>query len=257
MPSNNIQIIQVESVPEIKPGDNLPLILSRSIQKGGIALDNNDIVVVAQKIVSKAEKRVVNLKKVKPTEFSKTVGKEVAKDPRLVEVILSETKKIIRMDMRKEGHGRLIVETRDGLILANAGVDTSNVSGGDSVTLLPLDSDKSADKIKNSVLKKLGKKVAVIITDTVGRPWREGLVDIAIGCSGIAPLDDKRGQKDKRGFLLNATVMATADQVASAAGLLMDKNSQTPVIIVKGVNYKKGNKGSAPLIRDSKNDLFR
>ena len=257
MTAKNIQLIQVKSFPEIKPGDNLPLLICKAIKEDSVNLDNNDIVVVAQKIVSKAEKRIVNLKNVKPTAFARSVAKEVAKDPRLVEVILAETKKIIRMDMRIKGHGRLIVETRDGLILANAGVDTSNVSGGDSVTLLPLDSDKSADKIRNNISKKLGKKVAVIITDTVGRPWREGLVDIAIGCSGITPLDDKRGQKDKRGFLLNATVMATGDQIASAAGLLMDKNSQTPLIIAKGIKYKKGNKGSKSLIRESKNDLFR
>lgn len=257
MPVKNVQLIPVSTFPEIKPGDNLPLIISNSIKNEDFELSDNDIVVVAQKIVSKAENRIVDLKKVKPTDFSRSVAKEVAKDPELVEVILAETKKIIRMDMRKEGHGRLIVETRDGLILANAGVDTSNVSGGNSVTLLPLDSDKSADKIRAAILKKLGKKVAVIITDTVGRPWREGLVDIAIGCSGIAPLDDKRGEKDSRGFLLNATVMSTGDQVASAAGLLMDKNSQTPLIIVKGIKFKKSNKGSKSLIRDSKNDLFR
>lgn len=257
MPVKNVQLIPVSTFPEIKPGDNLPLIISNSIKNEDFELSDNDIVVVAQKIVSKAENRIVDLKKVKPTDFSRSVAKEVAKDPELVEIILAETKKIIRMDMRKEGHGRLIVETRDGLILANAGVDTSNVSGGNSVTLLPLDSDKSADKIRAAILKKLGKKVAVIITDTVGRPWREGLVDIAIGCSGIAPLDDKRGEKDSRGFLLNATVMSTGDQVASAAGLLMDKNSQTPLIIVKGIKFKKSNKGSKSLIRDSKNDLFR
>ena len=257
MPSNTVQLIPVNSVPEISPGDNLSGIISRVIKKEGIEINNNDIIVVAQKIVSKAENRIVNLKKVKPTEFARSVAKEVAKDPRLVEVILSETKKIIRMDMRKEGHGRLIVETRDGLILANAGVDTSNVAGGGSVTLLPVDSDKSADKIKNSILKNLKRKVAVIITDTVGRPWREGLIDIAIGCAGIKPLDDKRGLKDSRGFLLNATVMATADQVASAAGLLMDKNSQTPLIIIRGLRFKTGNKGSKSLIRESKNDLFR
>lgn len=257
MPVKNVQLIPVSTFPEIKPGDNLPLLISNSIKNEDFELSDNDIVVVAQKIVSKAENRIVDLKKVKPTDFSRSVAKEVAKDPELVEIILAETKKIIRMDMRKEGHGRLIVETRDGLILANAGVDTSNVSGGNSVTLLPLDSDKSADKIRAAISKKLGKKVAVIITDTVGRPWREGLVDIAIGCSGIAPLDDKRGEKDSRGFLLNATVMATGDQVASAAGLLMDKNSQTPLIIVKGIKFKKSNKGSKSLIRDSKNDLFR
>ena len=161
------------------------------------------------------------------------------------------------MDLRKKDKGRLIVENRDGLILANAGVDTSNVSGGSLVTLLPLDSDKTAGKIKNHIERKTGKKVAVIITDTVGRPWRDGLVDIAIGCAGIKALDDKRGVRDSRGFVLNATVMATADQVAAAAGLLMDKNSQTPLIIVRGLKYLRSGKGSKSLIRNPKEDLFR
>lgn len=257
MTSDTVQLIPVKQFPEIEPGDKLAGIICDVLGKQQIHIDDNDIVVVAQKIVSKAENRIVSLKKIRPTQFSRSVAREVAKDPRLVEVILSETKKIIRMDMRKKGHGRLIVETKEGLILANAGVDTSNVSGGDSVTLLPVDSDKSANKIRNMLARKLGAKPAVIITDTVGRPWREGLVDIAIGCAGIKALNDKRGTRDRRGFLLNATVMATADQIASAAGLLMDKNSQTPLIVIKGLCYKKGSRGSKELIRDSKNDLFR
>ncbi|MGI9554199.1 MAG: coenzyme F420-0:L-glutamate ligase [Thermodesulfobacteriota bacterium] len=259
MPSktNKINIIAVNNFPQIKPGDNLPRIIVDSILNDNIEINNNDIILVAQKIVSKAENRIVNLSKVKPTAFSKTVAKEVSKDPRLVEVILSETNKIIRMDLRKKDKGRLIVENRDGLILANAGVDTSNVSGGNFVTLLPLDSDKSAARIKNRIEKKTGKKVAVIITDTVGRPWRDGLVDIAIGCAGISALDDKRGTHDSRGFKLNATVMATADQASAAAGLLMEKNSQTPLVIVRGLQYKRSSRGSKPLIRNPKEDLFR
>ena len=259
MPSetNSINILPVNNFPQIKPGDNLSKITVDSILNDNIEINNNDIIVVAQKIVSKAENRIVDLRKVKPSGFSKTVAKEVSKDPRLVEVILSETRKIIRMDLRKKDKGRLIVENRNGLILANAGVDTSNVSGGDFVTLLPLDSDKSARRIKNHIERKLGRAVAVIITDTTGRPWRDGLVDIAVGCAGIKPLDNKRGTQDLSGFILNATVMATADQVAAAAGLMMDKNSQTPLIIVRGLKYKKSGKGSKSLIRNPKEDLFR
>jgi len=259
MPSkiNSINILAVTGFPQIKPGDNLSKIILNSILKGNTDIRNNDIILVAQKIISKAENRIVDLRKIKPSEFSKVVGEEVSKDPRLVEVILSESRKIIRMDLRKKDKGRLIVENKDGLILANAGVDTSNVSGGSFVTLLPLDSDKSARKIKNHIEKNTGKKVAVIITDTVGRPWRDGLVDIAIGCAGIKPLDDKRGIRDSRGFMLNATVMATADQVAAAAGLMMDKNSQTPLVIVRGLKYRRSSSGSRSLIRNPREDLFR
>ena len=252
-----IKITAVTNFPQIKPGNNISKLIADSISNNDSEIKDGDIILVAQKIVSKAEGRIVDLKKIKPTEFSKTVAKEVSKDPRLVEVILSETRKIIRMDLRKKDKGRLIVENRDGLILANAGVDTSNVSGGDFVTLLPLDSDKTAGKIKKYIKTRLGKNVAVIITDTVGRPWRDGLVDIAIGCAGIKALDDKRGTRDSRGFTLNATVMATADQVAAAAGLLMDKNSQTPVVIVSGLKYKTSSRGSKSLIRNPKEDLFR
>jgi len=255
--TDSINIVAVNNFPEIIAGDNLPGIIVNSILDDNINIDNDDIVLVAQKVVSKAENRIVDLINIQPSEFSKTVGKEVAKDPKLVEVILSETQKIIRMDLRKKNKGRLIVETRNGLILANAGVDTSNVSGGNCVTLLPLDPDSSARKIKDHIKRKIQKRVAVIITDTVGRPWRDGLVDIAIGCAGIKVLDDQRGVKDSGGFTLNATVMATADQVAAAAGILMGKNSKTPLIIVKGLKYKKNNKGSKALIRNPREDLFR
>ena len=254
---SSIEITAVKNFPQIKPGDNLSKIILDSILNDNIEINNKDILLIAQKIVSKAENRIVDLRKVKPSGFSRTVAKEVSKDPRLVEVILSETRKIIRMDLRKKDKGRLIVENRSGLILANAGVDTSNVSGGNFVTLLPLDPDKTAKKIKNYIERKLDKKVAVIITDTVGRPWRDGLVDIAIGCAGIKALDDKRGIPDTRGFTLNATVMATVDQLAAAAGLMMEKNSQTPLIIVSGLKFKTSTKGSKSLIRNPEEDLFR
>lgn len=252
-----LQIIPVYGIPEIKPKDNLGQIIASAIKNESLDIKSRDIIVIAQKIVSKAENRIVDLKKVKPSNFAEKLSEEISKDPRLLEVILSETTKIIKMDERVSGKGRLIVETIGGLILANAGVDASNVSGGDRVTLLPLDSDNSAKLIRKQIKLITKKNVAIIISDTVGRPWRNGLLDIAIGCSGINPLRDQRGELDSKGLQLVATEMATADQVACAAGLLMEKAEGIPVVIVRGCNYLSGNKGSSDLIRDPKEDLFR
>ena len=256
-PTQTISIIPINGIPEIKPHDDLVAIIHRAITDSGLIIEQGDILVVAQKIISKAENRIVNLDKVEPSPYAHTLSKEVSKDPRLIEVILSETSKIIKMDQRKPEKGRLIVETRGGVISANAGVDASNVSGGDMVTLLPIDSDKSADILVNGFKEKLGINVAVIITDTVGRPWRDGLVDIAIGCSGIKALKDYRGETDSKGFELNATVMAIADEIASAAGLLMEKADSVPVVIVKGYQYQTGGSGAKELIRNPEDDLFR
>ncbi|MEM7009056.1 MAG: coenzyme F420-0:L-glutamate ligase, partial [Thermodesulfobacteriota bacterium] len=203
------------------------------------------------------ENRIVDLSTVEPSPYAHTLSKELTKDPRLIEVILSETTKIIKMDQRKPEKGRLIVETRGGIITANAGVDASNVSGGDMVTLLPIDSDESADKLAHGLKEKCGINLAVIITDTVGRPWRDGLVDIAIGCSGIKALKDYRGETDSKGFELNATVMAVADEIASAAGLLMEKAESVPLIIVRGYDYDPKSIGAKELIRNAEDDLFR
>lgn len=252
-----ISLIPVEGIPRIKPGDDLPRIILDRISENDIEPADGDIIVVAQKIVSKAENRIVNLGEVTPSPFAEKLSKEISKDARLVEVILSQTTKIIKMDQRVEDKGRLIVETIGGVIAANAGVDMSNVSGGNSVTLLPLDSDRSADGIRDKIVSGTGKQVAVIVSDTVGRPWREGLVDIAIGCSGIRALRNQRGEADINGMKLTATEMATADQVASAAGLLMEKASSVPVVIVRGFSYDTNGKGSAELIRDPLEDLFR
>ena len=253
----SISIIPVSGIPEIKPNDDLVGIIQTAIAESGHTIEQGDILVCAQKIISKAENRIVDLKNVNPSPYAHTLSKEVSKDPRLIEVILSVTTKIIKMDQRKPEKGRLIVETRGGVISANAGVDASNVSGGDMVTLLPIDSDKSADILVAGFKDNLGIDVAVIITDTVGRPWRDGLVDIAIGCSGIRALKDYRGGRDSKGFELNATVMAVADEIASAAGLLMEKADSVPVIIVRGYEYDKVGKGAKELIRNPEDDLFR
>jgi len=252
-----ISIIPLRGIPEIKPGDDLVSIVSRSASDQGLSFLDGDIVVFAQKIISKAEGRIVELGKVKPSPFALTLSKEISKDPRLVEVILSETTKIIKMDQRKPEKGRLIVETRGGVISANAGVDASNVSGGDSVTLLPLDSDESAKKLAQGLTNMVGAEIAVVITDTVGRPWRDGLVDIAIGCSGIRPLQDLRGMKDSQGLELSATVMAVADEIASAAGLKMGKNDAVPVVVVRGYPYERGEGSAREIIRSPEDDLFR
>lgn len=255
--SGEISVIPVRGIPEIAPGDDLVKTVLGALKGEDVSLENGDVLVFAQKIISKAENRIVRLNDVKPSPFALTLSKEVSKDPRLVEVILGETTKIIKMDQRKPEKGRLIVETRGGVISANAGVDASNVSGGDSVTLLPVDSDLSADRLAKGFKKESGADVAVIITDTVGRPWREGLVDIAIGCSGIKPLKDYRGSEDSKGLRLSATVMAVADEIASAAGLVMEKADSVPVVIVRGYGFEKGGGGARELIRNPEDDLFR
>lgn len=255
--SKPISLLAVNGIPEIKPNDDLPAIIYDAVIDSGIAFEQGDIIVCAQKIISKAENRIVDLNKITPSPYAHTLSKEVSKDPRLIEVILSETTKIIKMDQRKPEKGRLIVETRGGVISANAGVDASNVSGGDMVTLLPIDSDESADKMARGLKEKSGFDLAVIITDTVGRPWRDGLVDIAIGCSGIKALKDYRGETDSNGLELSATVMAIADELASAAGLLMEKADSVPVIIIRGYDYETVGFGAKELIRNPEDDLFR
>lgn len=253
----NITLIPVYGIAEVKADDDIAAKIHEALNTGDIDIEKGDVLVIAQKIVSKAEKRVVDLREVKPSAFAERLSSEISKDPRLVEVILGETRKVIKMDERVSGKGRLIVETVGGLISANAGVDTSNVSGGESVTLLPLDSDKSAREIRDGLKSASGKDIAVIISDTVGRPWRNGLVDIAIGCAGIEPLRDQRGEFDSKGLELTATEMATADQIACSAGMLMEKSEGIPVVIVRGYSYKVSEDGADSLIRDSKEDLFR
>lgn len=256
-PTKSISLLPVLGIPEISPNDDLADLIYNAAENSGFTFEEGDILVCAQKIISKVEDRIVDLNSVTPSSYAHTLSKEVSKDPRLIEVILSETKKIIKMDQRKPEKGRLIVETRGGVISANAGVDVSNVSGGDMVTLLPIDSDKSADELAIGLKRILGFDVAVIITDTVGRPWRDGLVDIAIGCSGIKALKDYRGEFDSKGFELNATVMAVADEIASAAGLLMEKADSIPVVIVRGYEYETVGLGAKELIRNPEDDLFR
>jgi len=254
---NGISIIPVNRLPEIKPGDNLVKIISSALTKEKIHLRNGDILAIAQKIISKAENRIVKINNISPTSFAISLAKELDKDPKITEIILGETKRIVKMEKGKFQKGRLIVETRNGIVCANAGVDASNVSGGDAVTLLPQDPDGSAKRLVEGFRNELGIEIAIIITDTVGRPWRIGLTEIAIGCWGINPLKDYRGEKDSKGYELSATVVAIADEIAAAAGLVMKKTGAIPVVIVRGLKYDQGGLGAKELIRNPEEDLFR
>jgi coenzyme F420-0:L-glutamate ligase/coenzyme F420-1:gamma-L-glutamate ligase len=231
----------IEGLPEIGTGHDLPGLLAERVPAG------TGVLVVAQKIVSKAEGRVIHLSGIKPTPRAEELARRVSKDPRHVELILGESKRVLRA-----APGVLICETHHGLICANAGVDFSNAPEGDSAVLLPLNPDASAERIRTG----LGGERGVVISDTFGRPWREGLVDVAIGVAGLAPLRDERGEADRRGHTLQVTVMALADQLAAAAGILMQKASGHPAVWIEGIRpVGKGCLGD--LLRDPERDLFR
>lgn len=246
------QVIGITGIPEIIPGDNLPEIILRALFHQKISLEEKDILVVKQKIVSKAEGQLVRLQDIIPSEFARYIAKQMGKDPRHIEVILRETKRVVKMD-----RGILIVETKHGFVCANAGVDESNVGGEETLSLLPIDPDESANKLREYFLQQTGVSIAVIISDTFGRPWREGLVDVAIGVSGLKPIKDYKGQKDPSGYVLKVTETAIADELASAAELVMGKTTGIPVTLIRGYDYafEKG-KGSE-LIRPLEKDLFR
>ena len=244
-------------IPEVAPGDCVASLISDALERHGHGAREGDALVVAQKIVSKAEGRVVDLRAVEPSARARALAAEVEKDPRLVEVILRESKRIVRKGMVSAGKGRIIAETNSGMIMANAGVDLSNTGGEHLATLLPVSADVSADAIREKLRRLRGSGAAVIISDTAGRPWREGLVDIAIGCSGMKALSEYRGPGDMSGAEMVATEMAVADQIAAGAGLLMRKNSGSPVVLARGAGFDPGGSGAAEIVRKSAEDLFR
>ncbi len=248
----DLQLIAIRGIPEIRPGDDLGWMIARAAESSITPLKSGDVVVVAQKIVSKAEGRLINLEAVKPSEFAQEIAAKQGRDPRLLEVILNETANIVRMD----GHV-MITETKHGFICANAGVDRSNVSGKDWVSLLPVAPDDSALLLKTRLAELLNLNVAVIITDTFGRAWREGLTNVAIGVAGLHPLQDLRGQTDDHGKELSATIFAVADELAAATGLLMKKTARLPVVVVRGYKFERGEGSAKELIRAKERDLFR
>ncbi|HKW62852.1 MAG TPA: coenzyme F420-0:L-glutamate ligase [Candidatus Acidoferrum sp.] len=246
-----VQLIAIPGMPEIRKGDDLAVRIVEGAKKAGLRFEDGDIVVVAQKIVSKAEGAVVSLAKVKPSGKAQALAAELKKDARAIELILRESRRVLRSERV------LITETKHGFVCANAGVDHSNVPGEDMVTLLPRDLDASAGKLSEELSKKTGKRIAVIVSDTFGRPWRLGLTNVAIGASGLPVLVDLRGTKDREGKPLTATVLAVADELASAAGLLMGKSEGVPVVIVRGYRYKPASEKAASIIRPADEDLFR
>jgi coenzyme F420-0:L-glutamate ligase / coenzyme F420-1:gamma-L-glutamate ligase len=248
-----LAIIPVKGIPNIESGDNLGEIIVAKLRDQTEEFREGDIAVVSQKVVSKAEGRLVDLSKVAPSLFASFVAKEAGKDPRQVEIILRETRKIVRM---KAGH--LITETKHGFICANAGVDASNVTRKrDIVTLLPLDPDASADRISKTIKKLTGMIVPVIVTDTFGRAWRMGQVNFAIGISGMNPLRDYRGTTDMYSHTLHVTEIAVADELASAAELVMNKSDKVPVALVRGYRFKRTKGTAQQLLRPEEMDLFR
>ena len=248
---SRLQVFPLLGIPEVEPGADLVALILRSLGRSAVRFADKDVLVVKQKVVSKSEGRLVNLDYVKPEELALRLGQEQGKDPRLVEVVLGEAVRLVRV-----GHGVIITETRHGFICANSGVDKSNVRDG-YVALLPLDPDRSARSIRRGIERRTGKKVAVVITDTFGRPWRKGQTDVAIGCSGIKPLLSYKGKTDTFGYSLKVTEPAVADEVASAAELVIGKLSRIPAAVVRGVKYERGEAGARELIIDRDLDLFR
>lgn len=242
----------MKRIPLIKEGDSLADLIAQAAKEEGVTIESGDIVVVTQKVVSKAEGRIVDLSQVEPSALANTIALQTNRDPRHVEVILRETSRIVRM---RDNH--LIVETRHGYVCANAGVDRSNVEGKDRVSLLPIDPDRSAEGIRRRLKQLTGADVAVIISDTFGRAWRLGHVNFAIGVAGMTPVRDYRGEPDMFNGVLHVTVMAVADELASAAELVMNKRDGIPVSIIKGYKYPRGEGSARELVRPIEKDLFR
>ena len=249
-----IEIIPIPVTPDIKAGDKLDIIILESMTNANEFLSEGDIVVVAQKVISKAEGRLIDLKLVIPSEKSLQIAKQNDKDPRLIELILNESVDILRL-----ARGILIVETKRGLICANAGVDQSNVEkSNDYAALLPEDADLSARKLRHSLKRKTGIDVAVVITDTFGRPFREGQINVAIGIAGIQPIKSYIGTLDMYGKRLKVTEIAVVDEIASAAELQMGKSERIPVVIIRGYVYQMVETSSlSQLLRARGKDLFR
>ena len=245
------RVIGVTGVPEIREDDDLTGIILGAAEGQGTPVEDGDILVVTQKVVSKAEGAIVRLEDVEPSPLALTIAGDM-KDPRHVEVVLRESRRIVRME-----RGVLITETHHGFVCANAGVDASNVPGEDVLCLLPKDPNASARGIRDAIRERTGRTVAVIISDTFGRPWRMGTTDIAIGSAGIAPLKDYRGTADRDGRTLQVSVAAVADEAAGAAELVTRKTIGVPVTIVRGLPYEPSEDGADVLIREASMDLFR
>lgn len=247
-----LELIGLEGMGEVRPGDSVGRLICDACARERVEINDDDVLVVAQKIVSKSEGRTINLKEIRPSARAHELGRQLDKEPELVEVILGESRRIIR-----SGGRALIVETHHGFICANAGVDQSNV-GLRQAALLPEDPDRSAREVRTEIERCLGKSPGIVISDSFGRPWRLGTVDVAVGIAGIKPIKDERGAQDRHGYQLKAAVAAVADEIAAAAELVMGKRDGIPVVIVRGYQSEKKEEGSVrELLRPETEDLFR
>ncbi len=249
-----IKVIAVENLPLIQKGDNLGQLILEAAKKQGTPIQENDVVVVTHVVVSKAEGNIINLDFVVPSEKARELAKKTGKDPAMVEVVLQETKDIVRV-----GENSIITETKSGIVCANAGVDRSNVYGDRNVVPLPKDPNGSAQNIRKEIERLTGTNVAVIVSDTHGRPFRMGEINVAIGVAGLKPIRDRRGEKDLFGYVLRIKQTAIADELASAAELVIGQaNEGIPVAIVRVYPYQKAENASASeLTRPKEKDLFR
>lgn len=254
--ANRVEVVAIDGLGEIVPGDELPLLIADALAATTdyLPLHDDDVLVITQKIVSKAEGAIVDLTTIEPRPEVIEYAKQFDRDPRQVELVLREAKRVVRME-----NGLVITETHHGFVCANGGIDASNVGprSGDVVTLLPRDPDASADRIREAVRDRLDHDVPVIVSDSFGRPWRFGIVDVAIGVSGLLPLDDLRGTPDADGRVMKSTVRAVADEIASAAELVLGKTAGRPLALVRGATFNRGDGRIKDLIMPAEMDLFR
>jgi coenzyme F420-0:L-glutamate ligase/coenzyme F420-1:gamma-L-glutamate ligase len=249
----SLEAVPLPGVPEIEPGDDLGELIVAAAARASMGISSGDVLVVAQKAVSKAEGRLRALGQVDPSERARTLAVELDKDPRLVQLVLDESSEVLRAE-----RGVLITRTRQGHVCANAGIDSSNVPG-DLVSLLPEDPDRSARRIRDELRRRLGEPPAIVISDSFGRAWRLGQVEVAIGCAGLRPLEDSRGRRDALGNELKATLPAIADEAAAAAGLVRLKEGREAVVVIRGLEryvLESDGPGAAALLRARQDDLF-
>ena len=247
-----LELIALDGIGEVEPGDDLAGLIADALDASGLTLADADCVVVTQKVVSKAEGRLVELTSVEPSPMARAWAERWKKDPRQVELVLRESAEIVRM----APGGLIISRTRHGFVCANAGVDVSNVGGGEVASLLPVDPDASARGIRDGLQARTGAAPAVIVSDSFGRPWRNGIVNVAVGSAGIEAVRDLRGEPDAAGRVMQATVIAVADELASAADLAGGKVEQRPVVLVRGYAWRPSDAGASALVMDRERDLF-
>jgi coenzyme F420-0:L-glutamate ligase/coenzyme F420-1:gamma-L-glutamate ligase len=250
--TSEVRIIGLHGLPDVTPGTDLGEVIATAAQAQGLTFAHGDILVVTQKIVSKAEGQLVDLHSVTPSAFAVQVATLQEKNPQVVEVVLRESRRVVKMAQRT-----IIAETHHGFVCAHAGVDESNVAGEGTVALLPVDADASARRLRHDLRARTGVELGIVISDTFGRPWREGLVNVAIGVAGLEPLKDYRGLPDTEGRILKVTTLAVADELASAAELVMGKLDRVPVALIRGYAYTPGEGTAAQLVRAPERDLFR